>query len=119
MTAGHADHDAEPARERRATGPSAFLFGAGHVIVHGNAAFVEEYGRAAVGLPAREALTDLPAAAFALLDRVLSEGRPLATRVTLRTGERRRLVAAPRRELESTETYGVVLHIRPVDSGTL
>jgi hypothetical protein len=98
----------------RATGPSAFLLGAGHVIVHGNAAFLEVYGRPSVGLPAREALTDLPAAAFALMDRVLAEGRPLAMRLALRTGEERRLVVAPRRELESAETYGVALHLRPV-----
>ncbi len=98
----------------RTIGPSAFLLGPGHVIVHGNAAFLEAYGRAAVGLPAREALTDLPAAAFALMDRVLAEGRPLAMRLSLRTGEERRLVVAPRRELESAETYGVAVHLRPL-----
>ncbi len=99
----------------RVIGPSAVLLGAGHVIVHGNAAVLDAYGRESVGQPAREALTDLPPIAFALMDRVLADGRPLATRITLRGGGGdRRLVVAPRRELESAETYGVAIHLRPV-----
>jgi hypothetical protein len=83
------------------------------VIVHGNGAFIAAYGRASAGQPAREVMLDLPRAAFGLLDRVLAEGRPLAMRVVLRTGEPRRLVVAPRRELGSDEAYGVAVHLRP------
>ena len=59
--------------------PAAFCFGPGHVVMHGNAAFLSSFGAAAIGLPAREILLDLPSAAFELMDRSSHEGRPLAT----------------------------------------
>ena len=36
--------------------PAAFCFGAGHMVMHGNAAFRAAFGERAVGLPAREVL---------------------------------------------------------------
>ena len=92
--------------------PAAFHSGPGHVIVYGNAAFIERFGAGCVGLPAREALLDLPASAFALMDRVYRSGRPLARRIRTAVGERR-LVVAPRRDIETGETYGVATHLRP------
>ena len=97
---------------RRPGGPSAFLYGPAHLIMHGNPAFVASYGRTTLGQPAREALTDLPRPAFELMDLVLREGRPLARRITLADGDRR-LVVAPRKDPETGETYGVVIHLRP------
>jgi len=92
-------------------GPSAFLYGPAHLIMYGNAAFKTAYGAACIGQPAREAMTDLPRAGFELMDRVLREGRALATRVALPGGERR-FVVAPRRDPETGETYGVAIHLR-------
>jgi hypothetical protein len=92
-------------------GQSAFLEGPGHVIRHGTPAFLEAFGEGCVGQPAREAMADLPATAFELMDRVLQEGRPLARRVRLGDGERR-LVVAPRADPETGEVYGVVVHLR-------
>jgi hypothetical protein len=94
--------------------PAAFHDGTAHVIRWGNPAFVELFGAAALGLPAREAMTDLPRAAFELMDRVLREGRPLARRIATPGGERR-LVVVPRKDIETGETYGVVTHLRPPD----
>jgi hypothetical protein len=91
--------------------PAAFCFGAGHMVMHGNAAFRAAFGERAVGLPAREVLLDLPAEAFDLLDRVLVTGRPLA-RWIKRGREEWRLTAAPRVDPESNEVYGVLLHLR-------
>jgi hypothetical protein len=93
--------------------PAAFHVGAGHMIVHGNRAFIEEFGAACVGQPAREALLDLPPAAFELMDLVYRGGKPLACRIATPAGERR-LVVAARRDPETGETYGVTSHIRPV-----
>ena len=90
--------------------PAALLHSPGQRIVHGNAPFVAEFGSAAVGLPAREALPDLPATAFQVVDRVLAAGRPLACWLTV-AGERRRLTVAPRRDPESGEIYGVALRL--------
>ena len=94
------------------THPAAFHDGAAHVIRWGNPAFTARYGRASLGMPAREAMTDLPPAAFALMDRVLGEGRPLARRILTPDGERR-LVVVPRKDIETGEPYGVTTHIRP------
>jgi hypothetical protein len=95
--------------------PAAFHFGAGHVIVHGNPAFIEAFGADAVGQPAREALVGLPSKAFELMDLVYSTGKPGACRVTTTAGPRR-LVVAPRRDPETGETYGVTTHLRkPTD----
>ena len=97
-----------PARE---PDPAAFHLGAAHLIVYGNAAFRARYGASAVGMPAREAMTDMPSGAYALMDRVLGEGRPLAMSLAV-GGERRRFVVAPRRDIETGETYGVATHLR-------
>ena len=96
--------------------PAAFHVGAGHMIVHGNRAFMEWFGKGCVGQPAREALLDLPAAAFELMDLVYRGGKPLACRITTLAGERRFVVAA-RRDPETGETYGVTTHLRPVAPG--
>jgi hypothetical protein len=103
---------------RRTTGtgavparPAAFCFGAGHMVMHGNAAFRAAFGDRAVGLPAREVLLDLPGEAFDLLDKVFATGRPLA-RWIRRGQEEWRLTAAPRVDPESNEVYGVLLHLR-------
>jgi len=93
--------------------PAAFHLGAGHMIVHGNRAFIEAFGKGSIGQPAREALVDLPPAAFELMDLVFRGGKPLACRITTPAGERR-LVVAARRDPETGETYGVTTHLRPV-----
>jgi hypothetical protein len=93
--------------------PAAFHLGPGHLIVHGNAAFIAAFGRGCVGQPAREALLDLPPAAFELMDLVYRRGAPLACRIETSGGERR-LVVAARNDPETGETYGVISHLRPV-----
>ncbi len=85
--------------------------GPGHVVVYGNPAFRRMFGPAAVGLPARESLLDLPPAAFGLLDAVLSEGRPLARWIDRADGSWR-LTAVPRRDPETGEVYGLAFHLR-------
>jgi len=92
--------------------PAAFHYGPAHVIVHGNPAFLELFGAGSVGVPAREAMAELPAAAFELMDRVYREGRPLARQILLPSGARR-LVVVPRRDPEDGDTYGVATHLRP------
>ncbi len=91
--------------------PVALCFGPGHVLVYANRAFVDAFGDACVGMPAREALVDLPGRTFALLDAVLQRGRPLACWIT-RDGEEWRLTAAPRVDPETREVYGVTFHLR-------
>jgi hypothetical protein len=81
--------------------------------MHGNPAFIAAYGPGAIGQPAREAMADLPGAAFELMDRVLREGRPFARTLALDGGERR-LVVVPRMDPDTGETYGVTTHLRPV-----
>lgn len=93
--------------------PAAFHLGAGHLIVHGNAPFIKAFGAGTVGQPAREAMLDLPPAAFELMDLVYRTGKPLAVRIDTPAGERR-LVVAPRVDPETGETYGVKSHLRPV-----
>lgn len=93
--------------------PAAFHLGAGHLIVHGNAAFIASFGSGCVGQPAREALLDLPPAAFELMDMVYRIGKPLACRIDTPAGERR-LVVAPRLDPETGESYGVTSHLRPL-----
>lgn len=85
--------------------------GQGHVVVYGNPAFRSMFGPAAVGLPARESMLGLPAAAFGLLDAVLSEGRPLARWIERDDGAWR-LTAVPRRDPESGDVYGLAFHLR-------
>jgi hypothetical protein len=96
--------------------PAAFHVGAGHMIVHGNRAFIEAFGKGCLGQPAREALVDLPPAAFELMDLVYQGGKPLACRIMTAHGERR-LVVAARRDPETGETYGVTTHLRPLTRG--
>jgi hypothetical protein len=97
-----------PAFERR---PAGFANGPGHIVVYGNPAFRTMFGNAAVGLPARETMLDLPAEAFALLDAVFSDGRPLARWVDRPDGTWR-LTAVPRRDPETGDVYGVAFHLR-------
>jgi hypothetical protein len=109
----------------RAQQPVALLYGPGHRIVHANAAFLAEFGdRDAaprgfagsarpvlpMGVPAAEALIDIPPIVLEVVDRVLSSGRPLATWVNVR-GSRRRLTVAPRSDPETAEVYGVALRL--------
>ena len=90
--------------------PAGLLYGRGHVVVHGNPPFRELFGAGIVGLPAAEALIDLPRTAFALMDLVYREGRPLAGRITLR-GSPWRLTIAPRRDIGDGEVYGIAVHL--------
>ena len=88
----------------------ALLYGTGQRIVHGNPAFVAEFGGGLVGLPAREVLVGLPARAFEVVDRVRASGRPLACWLEVH-GERRRLTVAPRADPETGEVYGVAIRL--------
>ena len=90
--------------------PAGLLYGRGHVVVHGNPPFRALFGAGIVGLPAAEALLDLPRTAFALMDLVYREGRPLAGRITLR-GSPWRLTIAPRRDIGDGEVYGIAVHL--------
>ena len=85
--------------------------GPAHALVFANPAFVAAHGRLAIGTPAREVMIDLPAAAFALFDAVFDRGRPLA-RWMRRGDEDWRLTAAPRVDPETSEVYGISLHLR-------
>jgi hypothetical protein len=108
-----ADNDRVDSSARTARpNSSAFHYGPGHMIMHGNQAFLDEFGPGCVGQPAREVMLDLPAEAFDLMDLVYREGRPFARRIATPGGERR-LVVAPRRDPENGQTYGVVSHLRP------
>ncbi|MGO9177869.1 MAG: hypothetical protein ACLQBX_11855 [Candidatus Limnocylindrales bacterium] len=100
--------DAAP-RTMGAGHPVAFHLGPGHVIVYATPAFLAAFGSTCLGLPAREALPDLPPRTFALMDRVLREGRPLARHIETPHGQRR-LIVVPRRDPDG-ETYGVTTHL--------
>ena len=89
---------------------AAFHDGPAHIVRYANPAFEAEFGAGMVGVPAREAMTTLPSRAFGLMDRVLREARPLATRVRV-AGEERRLVVVPRLDPETGEPYGVTTHL--------
>ena len=93
--------------------PAAFHLGAGHLIVYGNPAFVETFGARSIGQPAREAMLDLPPAAFELMDLVFRGGKPLACQIDTPAGEQR-LVVAARIDPETGETYGVTTHLKPL-----
>ena len=62
-------------------------------------------------MPAREGLLALPPKAFALMDAVLDEGRPLASWIRL-DEEDWRLTVAPRVDPENAEIYGVTIYLR-------
>lgn len=103
-----------PAVRQPAQQPAALLYGPGHRIVHANAAFVAEFGALPIGVPAAEALVDLPPIVLEVVERVIAAGRPLACWLEVR-GVRRRLTVAPRIDLEDGEVYGVALRLATVD----
>jgi hypothetical protein len=88
------------------------LYGPGHLVVYGNPPFRALFGAGCIGLPAAEALLDLPRAAFELMDLVYREGRPLARWITVR-GATWRLTIADRRDIGTGEVYGIALHLVP------
>jgi hypothetical protein len=90
--------------------PVALLYGPGHKVVHANAAFTEEFGLVPIGMPAAEALLDLPPVVLEVVERAIAEARPLAAWVTVRDS-RRRLTVAPRADPETGEVYGVALRL--------
>ena len=92
--------------------PVAMCIGAGHVLVYANPALITRFGRECVGLPAREALLDLPSTAFTLLDAVLQRGRPFARWVSY-DGDNWRMTVVPRIDPITGDTYGVSFHLRP------
>jgi hypothetical protein len=94
--------------------PAALLYGPGQRIVHGNPAFVAEFG-SVVGFPAREVLMGVPTTLFDVVDRVLEAARPLACWLEV-AGERRRLTVAPRRDPETGEIYGVAIRLAKQDT---
>ena len=91
--------------------PAGLCAGAGHMVVHGNPALRAAFGDVSIGLPAREGILGLPPEAFALLDAVYARGAPLA-RWVRRGDEDWRMTAAPRRDPETGEVYGVAFHLR-------
>ena len=91
--------------------PAGLCTGAGHIVVYGNAAFMSQFGRTSIGLPARESMIGLPPAAFALLDAALDRGRPLARWIRL-DGSEWRLTAIPRFDPDTRGPYGVAFHLR-------
>jgi hypothetical protein len=92
--------------------PAALLYGPAQVIVYGNPPFVAAFGEAVVGLPAREALVEFPPTAFELMGLVFETNRPLASWIKIR-GIRTRLIAAPRRDIETDEVYGIAIRLVP------
>jgi hypothetical protein len=91
--------------------PAGVCVGPGHVIVYGNPAFLAAYGGQAVGLPAREALLDMPPEGFAVMDAAFELGRSLATWIR-RNGEDWRLTVAPHTDPETGGVYGIRFHLR-------
>ena len=92
--------------------PAALLYGPGHTVVHGNAPFRALFGSECLGLPAAEALIDLPRAAFELMDLVYRDGRPLARAIALR-GATWRLTIGERRDIGTGEVYGIAIRLAP------
>ncbi|HYL40598.1 MAG TPA: hypothetical protein VET90_04750 [Candidatus Binatus sp.] len=110
MTAKGPETRTRPGQPRRAAQPAALLYGPAHQIVHANAAFVAEFGVIPIGVPASEALVDLPPLVLQVVERVIAEARPLACWVEV-SGRRRRLTVAPREDVETGEVYGVALRL--------
>ena len=96
--------------------PTAMLYGAGHLIVYGNPPFLALFGAGCIGLPAAEALVDLPHAAFQVMDVAFREGRPLACRIQMRGGPWR-MTVAERRDIGTGEVYGIAMRLVPQESG--
>ena len=92
--------------------PAAMLHGPGHRVVYGNPPFRALFGSGCIGLPAAEALLDLPRAAFELMDLVYRAGRPLARSITVR-GATWRLTIAERRDIGTGQVYGIAIHLVP------
>jgi hypothetical protein len=92
--------------------PTAMLYGAGHVVVYGNPPFIALFGAGCIGLPAAEALIDLPHAAFAVMDVAYREGRLLACRVPM-LGGAWRMTVAERRDIGTGEVYGIAVRLVP------
>ena len=90
--------------------PAAFHVGPGHRIVHGNPPFVDRFGAASIGQPAREAMLGLPPKAFELMDHVLRTGKAGACRFSS-TGRPSRLVVAPRIDPVTGVPFGVTTHL--------
>jgi hypothetical protein len=111
VTEARAGKPRDPDSQTAAGHPAAYHDGAAHVIRWANPRFLELFGEACLGLPAREAMTGFGRSGFELMDRVLHEGRPLARRVATPAGELR-LVVVPRRDIETGETFGVATHLR-------
>ena len=107
---------ADPAPGTAIQHPAAMLYGTGHIVVYGNPPFRALFGAGIVGLPAAEALLDLPRGAFALMDLVYRGGRPLARRITLH-GAPWRLTVAPRRDIADGEVYGIAVRLVPREAG--
>jgi hypothetical protein len=97
--------------------PAAMLYGTGHIVVYGNPPFQALFGAPILGLPAAEALLDLPRAAFELMDLVYREGRPLARWINM-DGARWRLTVAERRDIGTGEVYGIAMHLVPSEVGS-
>jgi len=91
--------------------PAGLCTGAGHMLVYGNPALKAAFGHVVIGLPAREGILGLPAQAFDLLDAVYGRGAPLACWIE-RDDSEWRLTAAPRKDPETGEVYGVAFHLR-------
>jgi len=79
-------------------------------VVYGNPAMVNRFG-SCVGMPAREAMLDLPHEAFDLLDAVFVRAKPLARWIRL-DGERWRMTAVPRIDAVDGDVYGVSFHLQ-------
>ena len=94
--------------------PAAMCLGAGHVVVHGNSAFVAAFGQQAIGVPAREGLVSLPGTAFAALDAAFARRRPVARWIRW-SGADWRLTIALRTDVETGDVYGVSFHLRARD----
>ncbi|HEY5487521.1 MAG TPA: hypothetical protein VIK06_07735 [Candidatus Limnocylindrales bacterium] len=92
--------------------PAGMCTGAGHMVVYGNPAFVAAFGAASVGLPAREVMLALSSDGFAVMDAVVTRGRPAARWVRL-SGEEWRLTVAPTVDPGTAEVYGMRFHLRP------
>jgi hypothetical protein len=102
--------DAATVDDASARRPAGMCRGPGHLLVYGNPAFVASFGDKAIGMPAREIMLDLPSDAFALFDKVLSEGKPLASWIRYQK-EDWRLTVAPRID-PTGDVYGVSFHMR-------
>ena len=92
------------------------LYGAGHIVVYANPPFLALFGAGCIGVPAAEALVDLPHAAFHAMDVAYREGRPLACRISM-FGDPWRMTVAERRDIGTGEVYGIAMRLVPQDPG--